>query len=214
MKYSHIYFWTVALGALIASPSGAQEPPIPILPAEFKVTGLQDGDYLNVRAAPSANATDIGDLKPNDRVEVTAFDPNVGWAQIVYGEWTAWVYARYLEPVETPLMVGTDLPANMVCAGTEPFWSLTVANGTTAQFALAGEQGEVENITYAGKSANHILRQGLQTTNWNAFIEKRKCSDGMSDRQMGISVELMTRGQNSPAHYSGCCSILLDITGQ
>lgn len=211
MNDSIFRIFSRALACVIASQSTAQELAVPILPAVFEVTGLQEGDHLNVRSAPSAKAGDIGDLQPNERVEVTAIDPNVGWAQIVYGEWTAWVYARYLEPVGTPLMAGTDLPADMRCSGTEPFWSFNISNGTTAQFIQMGEvAGQVENITYAGKSSNHILRQGLQTPNWTAFVEKRKCSDGMSDRQMGISIELMSNGQTPTQHYTGCCSLRIE----
>jgi uncharacterized membrane protein len=211
MNSGHTFF-ICALGALIATGVFAQERPVPILPSIFKVSGLQEGDHLNVRSGPSAQAADIGDLKPGTLVEVTAMDTNVGWSQIVYGEWTAWVYARFLEEVETPLMVGTDLPANMSCGGTEPFWSLTVDNGSTVEFQLMGEVSETESIAYSGKSANHILRQGLQTTNWIAFLEKSQCSDGMSDRRMGISIELMSKG-SVPKHYSGCCSLTLDVSG-
>jgi uncharacterized membrane protein len=209
MIYSKICIVSTVLTCGIASNSTAQELAVPILPAVFEVTGLQAGNHLNVRSAPSAKAGDIGDLQLGAKVEVTAIDPSVGWAQIVYGEWTAWVYARYLEPVGTALMTGTDLPADMTCGGTEPFWSMSIANGATVQFTKMGEPaGQVENITYAGKSPNHILRQGLQTASWSAFIEKRKCSDGMSDRQMGISIELMSTGKTPAAHYSGCCSLV------
>lgn len=202
-------FFIGTFGLLIAHGAWAQEPPVPVLPSLFKVSVLQTGDHLNVRSGPSATAKDIGDLQAGTLVEVTQMDTNVGWAQIVYGEWTAWVYARYLEQVETPLMAGTDLPANMTCGGTEPFWSFTVANGTQASFELMGQASQTEVITYSGKSVNHILRQGLQTQTWIAFLEKSQCSDGMSDRQMGISIELMSKRADSK-HYSGCCSVTQD----
>lgn len=205
----HITLCTTTL-LLITTPNLAQELAVPILPGAFKVTGLQPGNHLNVRARPSAQAQDIGDLQIGDIVEVTAIATNVGWSQIVYQEWTAWVYGRYLEPVETPLMAGTDLPANMTCGGTEPFWSFNITNGTQAAFELMGQPSQNQTITYAGKSSNHILRQGLQTENWTAFIEKRTCSDGMSDRQMGISIELMSKGGTPIRHLSGCCSLALN----
>jgi len=197
--------------ALAMTPSvSAQEAAVPILPAVFKVTGLQAGDHLNVRSGPSAKADDIGDLQSGSLVEVTAMDTNVGWAQIAYGEWSAWVYARYLTSVETPLIQGTDLPAMMVCGGTEPFWSFNVKDGTHVEFKMMGEASVFEPITYAGKSSNHTLRQGLQTAQWSAFLEKRTCSDGMSDRQMGISIELMSREtKQSTTHLSGCCGLSL-----
>jgi len=173
---------------------------------------LQVGDHLNVRSGPSAKASDIGDLQPGTLVEVTAMDTNVGWAQIVYGEWTAWVYGKFLTEQETPLIADTDLPANMQCGGTEPFWSMAIKDGAQAEFQMMGGEPTSETITYAGKSSNHILRQGLQTPQWSAFIEKRRCSDGMSDRQMGISIELISHSQTgNPQHLSGCCSLL--ITG-
>jgi uncharacterized membrane protein len=203
---------STCLCGFIAAPTVAQDLAVPILPAIFEVSGLKAGDHLNVRAAPSAKAKDIGDLKAGTRVEVTAIDPNVGWAQIVYGEWTAWAYARFLTPIDTPLMSGTDLPANMSCGGTEPFWDMQITDGTQAQFGMMGDVKLLENISYAGKSSNHTLKQGIQTASWTAFAEKRQCSDGMSDRQMGIAIELMTTASNAGfRHLSGCCSVTLDF---
>jgi uncharacterized membrane protein len=202
---------TACLIAFLAVPAMAQERAVPVLPAIFEVTGLQAGDHLNVRSGPSAKAKDIGDLKAGALVEVTSIDPIVGWAQIVYGEWTAWAYARFLTPIETPLMSGTDLPANMNCGGTEPFWDVQISNGTKAAFTMMGAIPMVENIAYAGISSNHILKQSIQTNSWSAFLEKRQCSDGMSDRQMGITIELLAKGDDAGfRHLSGCCSLVLD----
>jgi uncharacterized membrane protein len=69
----------------------------------------------------------------------------------------------------------------------------------------------LENIAYAGKSSNHILKQSIQTNSWSAFLEKRQCSDGMSDRQMGIAIELLAKGDDAGyRHLSGCCSVVLN----
>ncbi len=213
MSHSILRILSFGLSAFVALPTLAQELAVPVLPAVFEVSGLKAGDHLNVRAAPSAKAADIGDLKLGTRVEVTAMDTNVGWAQIVYGEWTAWAYARFLTPIATPLMSGTDLPANMSCGGTEPFWNLNTSGGTQAEFELMGNPKIADNITYAGKSANHIMKQGIQTNHWSAFLEKRQCSDGMSDRQMGIAIELMsTQSGAGFRHLSGCCSV--DLTAE
>ena len=207
--------FTTCVVGLLAMPLMAQERAVPILPAIFEVTGLKAGDHLNVRSAPSAKATDIGDLKAGTYVEVTSIDPNVGWAQIVYGEWTAWAYARFLTPVDTPLLSGTDLPANMNCGGTEPFWDVQISNGAVAEFGIMGGVKVVENISYAGKSSNHIMKQSIQTDSWSAFLEKRQCSDGMSDRQMGIAIELLATGENAQfRHLSGCCRIVYDSDTQ
>lgn len=204
--------FTICFAGLLTTPTAAQQLAVPILPAIFEVTGLKAGDHLNVRAAPTAKAKDIGDLKAGTHVEVTAIDPNAGWAQIVYGEWTAWAYARFLTPVQTPLLLGTDLPANMSCGGTEPFWGLQISKGTRARFKMMGDPAVTEDISYAGKSLNHTLKQGIQTSSWTAFLEKRQCSDGMSDRQMGIAIELMATVEGTGfRHLSGCCSVRLDF---
>ena len=210
MAHSKIRILTVCFAACLPMSLAAQERAVPILPAIFEVTGLTAGDHLNVRSGPSAKAKDIGDLPAGTLVEVTQIDPNVGWAQIVYGEWTAWAYTRFLTAVDTPMLAGTDLPANMNCGGTEPFWDVRVSNGTQAEFGMMGGAKVTENISYAGKSSNHILKQSIQTNSWSAFLEKRQCSDGMSDRQMGIAIELLAKGDDAGyRHLSGCCTVAM-----
>ena len=210
MTNSIFRIFTTCFAGLLTTSVAAQERAVPVLPAIFEVTGLTAGDHLNVRAGPSAKAKDIGDLTAGTLVEVTQIDPNVGWAQIVYGEWTAWAYARFLTAVDTPLLSGTDLPANMNCGGTEPFWDVQISNGRVADFGMMGGARVMEDISHAGKSSNHILKQSIQTESWSAFLEKRQCSDGMSDRQMGIAIELLATGDDADfRHLSGCCSVVL-----
>jgi len=43
---------------------------------------------------------------------------------------------------------------------------------------------------------------------FNAIFSAQNCSDGMSDQQYGISVDILVPTHQDWVHYSGCCSLL------
>ncbi|MGI9332750.1 MAG: SH3 domain-containing protein [Gammaproteobacteria bacterium] len=65
------------------------------------------GDVLNIRAAPSSNADDVGDLAAGAQpIEVLEIDPTGGWGRLLWDEADAWVSMRYLAPVDVPRLSG------------------------------------------------------------------------------------------------------------
>lgn len=204
--------WVVC-GVFVCTQAAAQDlprvetdPELSVLPSFFQVYGLSDGDVLNVRSGPSAKSRDLGDLVPNQKIEVTVFDVSGTWARVIWDEGNAWVSRRYLEPVATPRMKPSEIPANMLCTGTEPFWSFAVENGAVARFSAMGGDPSDNPILWNGVSANHTLRLGLATADWRAFVQKKTCSDGMSDRLYGLQIDLIGT-EDKPMMLSGCCQL-------
>src|SRR5690606_31918085 len=96
-----------------ALPAAAQEL--------LMVTGVGAHDVLNLRAAPSA-ASQILDRIPPDAIglRTTGATEQTGstlWREVVWRGTTGWVAGRYVTP------------ERLSCAGTEPFWSLSLAGG-------------------------------------------------------------------------------------
>ena len=86
------HFLTAVL-LVAASPAFATGPQFHV------VTGVPSGDVLNVRAAPSAGAADIGDLAPDGAgVAVLEQDESRAWGHIDWQGGTGWVSMRHLEP--------------------------------------------------------------------------------------------------------------------
>jgi uncharacterized membrane protein len=103
-------------------------------------------------------------------------------------------------------------PAVTQCAGTEPFWSLTIAKD---KISLEDQSGAGSNLSMAnsgakaaiGRMAEYMaLYQGrtLEDSSkfMNVIIKTEKCSDGMSDNEYDHSVLVLS----GSSLYSGCCS--------
>jgi uncharacterized protein YraI len=105
-------------------PSLTPAPPT-IAPTLAPVTGLVT-TQVNVRAAPDANASALGQLNYNDRVQVLGKDISEQWLMLIYplnAGTTAWVTAAYIQFENGKV---ADLP---VVASTPP----TLAADTTSQ---------------------------------------------------------------------------------
>ena len=183
--------------AFLATAAQAQE-----LPALYDVYDVASDDVLNVRAGRSGSSDIIGALTPNAKnIEVVRSQD--GWALVNFGEQAGWVWMRYLKAaVEQPLH---GYPAQ--CFGAEPFWSLT--NGSEMVFKLAGETpinfapvGGGTASGWSGKSYTLGVNGPSQLT---AIITRESCNDGMSDRQFGLSTDIVLQTSTGAALYSGCC---------
>ena len=186
--------------------SFAQAPAIVDLPALFTVSNLDEGDILNVRAKPSAGSKDIGDLKPSQAVEVVRLGVDGKWARIIWGESEAWVHRNYLTPVMMPRLVNTGLPAQMNCSGTEPSWGLTIKDGSLTYSDPVSKQIP-EPLAWEATSANNVFRHAVASASWRALIQKKVCSDGMSDIVYGLSIDLLSTDGQRQTVLSGCCRI-------
>lgn len=186
------------------------------LPALHDVTGVAGTDVLNLRAAPDAGAELLGSLAPNARgVEVTALSPDGKWGQVNLAETSGWAAMRFLARQPGPDWTALQTP--MRCSGTEPFWGLDF-NATEANMTLREMDAEALPlwITWVAPAAGQtgtvgIALEGPARTGF-ATLTARICSDGMSDRQYGLSLTLFLNGVGAStaeaSGLSGCCALV------
>jgi len=176
-------------------------------PQLFDVTGVAANDVLNIRTDPSGSSEKIGRLTPDQQnVEVLASDASGKWGLVNVGERSGWVAMRYLHA----RVVNEDyaLAPRFSCAGTEPFWSLDVVQGQSATFSALSEATQ----TYpagklqvgSGRTDRFLLGLGQSSV---AVISREMCSDGMSDRDFALRIDLVTSAGGQQSLLSGCCSI-------
>ncbi|MFW2545534.1 COG3650 family protein [Primorskyibacter sp. 2E107] len=177
-------------------------------PALHAVTGVAADDVLNVRNAPSAGGEIIGTLDPfQTGVEVMRTDDTGRWGVIISGEQAGWVAMRFLEA-----MPGGFLPeyGSLSCGGTEPFWRLEVTEGATAEFAGPEQSWGVSAgswIPASGMRWPYAMKGEGDGRTMTAVITPEICSDGMSDREYGLSVTLVSQDSSETQVYSGCCTL-------
>lgn len=173
------------------------------LPSLHRVVGVAENDALNIRLEPTTNAPVIGRLDGTATgIEVVQRSADGRWGQINHEESAGWVSLRYLS-VESPVVWP---PQTLRCYGTEPFWSLDVTD-QRAVFDRPGGPAVTHPIDGATRSLNRTDRFGLTGPTLTATVSGQNCSDGMSDRNFGLSVDLMIRATPQPMQYSGCCTL-------
>ena len=182
------------------------------LPAFYNVSGVAEDDVLNIRAAPGTAASIIGTLTSTDRfIEVVAQDDSGDWGQISTGEQSGWVAMRYL--VRRTNQPADILPRPLSCAGTEPFWSLSLRREPTAELRNLGEDPIQFTNLYAVNSSNRTDRYAIfgQSEEGDsvltAVFHRAACTDGMSDRAYGISLDVFLTNESGVQFLSGCCSL-------
>ena len=187
---------------LLALPAHATQEYI--LPTLFDVTGVAADDVLNIREAPSANAPIIGSFAP-DRTRIEVVEESSGWGRVNAGERSGWVSMRYLN-YRTDVWQENALPAGFACHGTEPFWGLTLRDG---QAVLDGPDLTPTPRTVQAVLGSDIFRypaRAIVAEGLTASIVPQLCSDGMSDRLMGLRASVILNG-DAPRLLEGCCSI-------
>lgn len=192
----------------LAAPALAQ-------PSYVDVTGVAEGDTLNVRAGPSADSDDIGDLPRTTRnVEIGAVDESGKWGRIIWEEGNGWIALRFTRPAEQPRIAGTALPHGLSCGGTEPFWNLffTPAGATySTPDSPAAPLGYSRTFVADGfGGAPAALVVGAQNRLVIATIRAGACTDGMSDRTYPWSVDALHQSPERQFLQSGCCHLPTD----
>jgi uncharacterized membrane protein len=175
-------------------------------PAFHSVTKVDADDVLNIRAMPEAGAAIIGTLAP-DATEVEVIGVADGWAMLNAGDAIGYADLRFLARAEGPAWNSLKVPLR--CLGTEPFWSLKIDPAAgTASFSSPDEiEGQISDLaqTWPGElwapAAALSLPEGL------AVLYPAECSDGMSERGYGITIDIFLTGTDR-SRLSGCC--LLD----
>lgn len=179
------------------------------LPALFNVTGVVAGDVLNIRTRPSASSPIIGAFPRNARgIEVVALSDDGRWGQINSDEGTGYVALRFLDLQAGPSW--TSMQAPLTCSGTEPFWSFTAIDGDVVLDVM--DSGPVDMaitdvIPAAGRSDVVGVQLSTRSSTGFASLHATQCSDGMSDRAFGISIDLFVLHAEGATGYSGCCSL-------
>ena len=209
---SEIAAWTmksIGLGiaiALTAAQVEAGGAPDPAL--SYRVVDVAAGDELNVRQQPGLGGKVLGSLAPDDEsVVITGSVMDVGgsqWWEIVLDGDRGWVNGRYLKPVDAE---GGDSEYPLLCTGTEPFWSLEVAEGEATYSAVddqaltmrAGPWQMAGGMT--GRLAVELEHHG-EIGHAAIWRENESCSDGMSDIRYPFgTIVIRPDGEI----FAGCC---------
>lgn len=191
----------LSLGLLALPAQATQEY---ILPTLFDVTGVAADDVLNIRETPSAKAPIIGSFAP-DRTRIEVVEEQDGWARVNSEERSGWVAMRYLT-YRTDVWGDDNLPDGFSCYGTEPFWSLSVA------------EGQVIYSDPETPESRHPIRKTLASVGFRdptrailtdgliVSVVPQQCWDGMSDSQFGLRASVIMQDKSTYL-LQGCCSI-------
>ncbi|NNU79022.1 SH3 domain-containing protein [Halovulum dunhuangense] len=200
-----------AAALCLALPAAAQT-----VPWLHDVSGVAADDVLHVRENPRATAGLVGSLPPDATgVEVVALSESGDWAQVNIGEASGWVSMSYLAAQPGANADGTYFDRPLRCVGTEPFWTLNVTGGdgpvdltqlSGASLTLSPElRLRLANMAGAAQLLEAATPEGGRTT---ATLRRQQCSDGMSDRAYGLSLDMLIRGPGGDAAFvSGCCTL-------
>lgn len=203
---------SLATAILICAPAVALAIPqaTPEPGRAYRVVDVAAGDTLTIRAAPHAQAERVGELAadaPSVHVAGTRVEAEGSvWWQVLQGDGTGWVNARYLTLVDPAADPEQDYP--LLCSGTEPFWNVVVRDDQAA-FEVPGEAPvpwKAGPMTQAsGSLGRYAVRLeadgdvGYLTASRNYHF----CSDGMSDINFPFDAILIAPGGEV---YGGCCA--------
>lgn len=196
---------TLAVFALLIWGSAAQTEPFP---AFYDVTDVASNDVLNIRVEPRAGSAIIGAFAADATgIEVVRLDETRRWARVRSGEQMGWASARFLAVV--PLQ-GEGFDLGLSCFGTEPFWALSYTPFAPSVFTTIDGDANAFTMGSPQRAAGRLNTFGLSGPGADAdlygILERRECSDGMSDLEYGLTLNMLIRGQDTVI-YSGCCSL-------
>ncbi|MCL4764671.1 MAG: hypothetical protein KJZ80_00375 [Hyphomicrobiaceae bacterium] len=214
MPLRSFFAFVTSLPVLLLAPAIAAEAG----KYEFRVTGVSRADSLNIRErvedqASISDAKILGQIPANEGgVLGSGASLKVGrvrWFEVRYKETRGWVNGRYLAPVSPEL--GSELDSNLFCAGTEPFWSLKVADGlaeVTQPDAPPERYAVAIREPFQGRDDALALRLvSEEGPEISALVQHREwCSDGMSDLDYAFEVSIV--GLDGERRLRGCCSLL------
>lgn len=197
------------LVSLFAAPASSQP---------HSVSGVAAQDVLNIRADID-QTLDVGSSEvigtiPHDATDVVVTGISVDvdgtqWREVAYGGTVGWVNADYLVPTNFMFQI----PDALHCAGTEPFWGVTVeennANYSAAELESPIKLDPPRFVPGIGRSdlwAYYL--EGADTAYSLSLIVRytEACSDGMSDLTYDYEAVLLGMGSTG-APAQGCCHI-------
>lgn len=174
----------------------------------YRVTHVDEGDMLTIRAKPSAEADEIGSYgRTAQPIEV--FEVKKGWGRVSTNGQTGWVSMAKLAPYEPRKIKTLGLPQGLQCLGTEPFWNADFSEGEVTLSGVETASGGTMAIKSATRAKGkdwplHIL---LDDGKSSALVTPKSCSDGMSDAGYGWTATLMMHGAKGTEVLSGCCHV-------
>lgn len=179
-------------------------------PALYRVTGVAATDVLNIRSGPGVGHQIIGTFAPTQTgVEVVGTTQDQRWGRVILGETSGWASMRFLARTGPDWSAG--LPAPLYCSGTEPFWVYERLHGGGNFDSVTAAPGAFAETWSGAPSGRGPQVFGLAldsgTTTMSAFIEREICSDGMSDRDYGLSAHFLRRGPQGVELLQGCCTL-------
>lgn len=190
----------------LAVPVSAQPPQY------YAVHGVAPDDVLNIRAEPDANAEKLGSYAPDAR-PVEVLETRDGWGRVLAEGRDGWVALDFLEPIDMPQLGDTILPDGLRCAGTEPFWDVTLLSSPAARFrAMTADQPDEFAIARATPVPARPWTSWLRFHKdgrpyGEAVVRAAACSDGMSDQTYGYAIDLSLGRDGEETLLTGCCNI-------
>jgi uncharacterized membrane protein len=187
-------------------------------PGFYAVTGVAAGDVLNIRAEPDPKSDILESLEPGARpVEVleTRTEGSTEWGRVLSGDANGWVAMRFLQPIEVPVIAGTDIPDGLACGGTEPFWGARLSTADGIVFApIEGPETAFpisRALNAVGRNSRFAVLGEAGGTRASAIIARfETCTDGMSDRDFGWRIDLLLEKPGDagyPQLHEGCCRL-------
>ncbi len=178
-------------------------------PALYDVVGVAADDALNVRSGPGTEHEIIGTL-PYDAEDIEIVRPSedLDWGLLNFGEATGWISLNFAVP--QPGQWYGSIPKITQCFGTEPFWSIE-RSLELLRFRNQDGLNIAVDEAYFIESRNRrdrFIASGSSVVNGlTLVVSNQTCSDGMSDRDYGLSVDVLVEDAFDAQLYSGCCSI-------
>lgn len=183
-----------------------------------RVTGIAPGDAdggLVVRDGAGINHAQIGLLLNDTVVHVIQRSPNGRWAMIAYGQNVGWVGTAYLQsqplpqPAQPAPQTANGFLLDVLCRGTEPFWTLEFAADRTVTYtALIQGQAPLTSLTQTIPSAGGGYPFSFWAAPYSGVISSGQCSDGMSDLSYSMAIALSKPAPNGGMEtVYGCCAM-------
>jgi len=174
----------------------------------YQVAELEDSNHLNVRAEPTADSADLGDIASNSKpYEVIETDETGKWGKILWLEGSGWVALKYMVPIQVEQLLQTEVPVGLVCAGTEPFWTIELQSQQTAVFTTSEFTNSLSVVAAkpSRNGAGFPVAVELQSEHYSTIsvLKRAACADGMSDISYGWTID--TAIQPQLQLLSGCC---------
>lgn len=190
---------------------------------EYRVIGVAANDSLNMRenvegAAEGAesvyNVPITGTIPWNGTgILATGVTVTVGsslWREVHFGGLSGWVNARFLQQVRRRF---DDMPEDMDCGGTEPFWSLKIRGDqavyeheTSISYSVAAREPPANRGIKLW--AITLIRQGPRAERI-VLVREEACDDGMSLHDFSYSAMILGTKPEiyNLGPYMGCCSM-------